>query len=265
MGWNVDTIAMVVSCPPERKEWIKEILAMESKKITTKLILSITGVLEFLAAVLPFLRAPLGWLRKRKVAQERGSERCDESFLTRFRTYLRYLIATLNGWKWATSIEASLVCNEADAIIVSDASGDVGFGMLELKKKLFGMGKWSQKEISAMRDKAVSSTHLEVVAICRAIVSLAPPNSHVKLICDSQAAVFIMEKRYDRSSEITQGIIITLDKHCRDNGISVYFVHTLRDDPWIQIADDLSKGKVRIALSKSWKEEKIKNIIPTQF
>ena len=123
-----------------------------------------------------------------------------------------------------------------------------------------------QKEINeAMRDKAVSSTHLEVVAICRAIISLTPPNSHVNLLCDSQAAVYIMEKRYDRGSDITQGIIITLDKHCRDNGISVYFTHVQRDDPWIQVADDLSKGKIPHILFRRWKREKIKQIMPTMF
>ena len=50
---------MIVICPEERLQWIKGMLKGNLAKITKKLVRSVVGLLEFLAAVLPFLRAPL--------------------------------------------------------------------------------------------------------------------------------------------------------------------------------------------------------------
>jgi ribonuclease HI len=128
------------------------------------------------------------------------------------------------------------------------------------------MKKWRSDEIlDATREKAVSSTHLEILAICKAIFSIAPINSHVHVLSDSQAAIYTLERRYDKNSEISQGIIISLDKHCRDNGISIFFTHTPREDQWIQVVDDLSKGKLNKILYHEWSEIQIVDITPTKF
>jgi len=74
LGWLVDTDKMIVTCPKERMEWLKEILKYQKKNITTKLVRSVTGILEFLASVLTFLRAPLGWIHRRQAAHARGTE-----------------------------------------------------------------------------------------------------------------------------------------------------------------------------------------------
>jgi ribonuclease HI len=174
-------------------------------------------------------------------------------------------MATLDGWKGSASILASVARRDPDIIIYSDASGDIGFGMIEIKQRLFGMGKWNPSEKkTAMRKTTVSSTYLEILAICKAILSFAPANSHVHVRSDSQTAIFIMEKRYDRNSDIAQGIIVSLDKHCRDNGISVFFTHTPREDEWIRVAD-LSKNKLSKILYHSWSERQIVDVIPTLF
>ena len=64
----------------------------------------------------------------------------------------------------------------------------------------------------AMRRVDASSTHLEVLAVCMAIRAFAKPNTAVLINCDSKAAVFTLIKRYCKTSEYIQGVIISLDK-----------------------------------------------------
>jgi ribonuclease HI len=242
LGWLVDTAAMTVTCPSERMDWIRSILNSGSKTITRKVIQSVTGILEFLAAVLPFLRAPLGWLQKRNTAQESGAEKCDENFKSRFKYYFHYIEALLYDWQGTASMYASLSTEDPDAIIYSDASGDVGYGAIEMKSQRFGHDIWSLDELkSAQRRSSVSSTHLEVAAIMKAIRTFAKPFQAVQIYADSAAAIFILQKRYDRHSDISQSLIMAMDRYCRDRGIALFFTHVSRTHSLIRVVDDLSK------------------------
>src|SRR5690606_37301665 len=109
---------MTVSMTPERFTWLQSIITQHSASISRKLIKSTIGVFEFLASVLTFLRAPLGWLQRR----------------------------------------------------VS------GYGCINATTKLYGLSTWDAPVLQcAFRIKTISSTHLEIFAICSAILSLAKP------------------------------------------------------------------------------------------
>ena len=167
LGWIVDTVTITVTCPEERLSWIKDILKGDPRKVTKKFVRSVAGLLEFLAAVLPFLRAPLGWLHQRLAAFEAGKEVFSASFRVRFGTYFEYIGALLHDWSGSASILSSFASSSSpDLVIYSDASGEVGFGALEIMTRSYGCGI----EIAdATRAKAVSSTYVEVLAIIRAV------------------------------------------------------------------------------------------------
>ena len=74
----------------------------------------------------------------------------------------------------------------------------------------------------------------------KAIYTFAKANQAVQVFADSAPAVFILQKRYDRKSDHSQGLIIALDLFCRDHGISVYFTHVPRTNDMIQVVE--SKG-----------------------
>jgi len=226
LGWIVDTDEMTVSCPMERLNWLNQIISDPLQKISNKIIQSITGVLEFLASVLPFLRAPLGWLHRRHSQREKGLESINERFKVRFRAYLKFIYDTLREWKGTASILSSFNIEQADIVIYTDASGEIGYGAIELKTKRFGQGKWSKEELKlAQRRNSTSSTYLEIRAICKAIASFAQPNACIHIHSDSMAAVFILKRRYDKNSDSSQSLIVAMDIHCRNLGISLYFVH----------------------------------------
>ena len=82
----------------------KDILKGDPKKITKKFVRSVAGLLEFLAAVLPFLRAPLGWLHQRVAALEAGKEEFTPEFRARFVAYFNYIEALLKVWSGSASI-----------------------------------------------------------------------------------------------------------------------------------------------------------------
>ena len=226
------------------------------------------GLLEFLAAVLPFLRAPLGWLHQRLAAFEAGKEVFSDSFRARFGVYFEYIGALLHDWSGSASILASFGSSSLpDVTIYSDASGDFGYGALEMKTMLYGSGVWTNEEIAAAtRQKAVSSTHLEVLAIIKAVKTFAKPNTTVQVFADSAAAIFVLQKRYDRKSEVSQGLIISMDRHCRDNGIAIFFTHVPREHQVIKLVDSLSKGSIPLGLkSGGWKRVRLELMSPTLF
>ena len=92
LGWVVDTAALTVSLPPERLKWLEQIRAKEIK-LSRKLVVSLEGLLVYLAAVIHFLKAPLGWLQRRMLAQAKGTETWDERFTQRFYSYWNYVVA----------------------------------------------------------------------------------------------------------------------------------------------------------------------------
>ena len=264
----MDTVTITVTCPEERLSWIKDILKGDPRKVTKKFVRSVAGLLEFLAAVLPFLRAPLGWLHQRLAAFEAGKEVFSASFRVRFGTYFEYIGALLHDWSGSASILSSFASSSSpDLVIYSDASGEVGFGALEMMTRSYGCGIWTEEEIAdATRAKAVSSTYLEVLAIIRAVKTFAKPDSTIEVFADSAAAIFILQKRYDRKSEVSQALIISLDRYCRDNGIAIFFTHVPREHQMIQLVDSLSKGSVPLGLkSGGWKRVELKLMAPTLF
>lgn len=265
LGWDIDTVKMIISCPPERLQWIRDILRSGIKGITLKVIKSVTGLLEYLAAVLPFLRAPLGWLQKREAAQTAGVEDCDDDFKARFVSYFNYIEVLLRDWNGSTSVFASLSTDNPDVVIYSDASSEYGYGMLEARSRCFGFGLWTANELRlAERGKSISSTHLEIMAITKAICTFAKSCQAVQVFTDSAAAAFILQKRYDKKSDHSQGLIIAMDRFCRNNGISLYFTHVLRTHEMIQLVDELSKGVVSDKLM-GWREVKPISIEPILF
>jgi len=127
--------------------------------------------------------------------------------------------------------------------IFSDASGEKGFGFINPSQKKFGWGLWSKDELkTAYRVSGTSSTHLEILAITKAIVSLASKGDAVLVQCDSLPSVYTMERKYCRFSEDIQGLILSLDKYLMDMGISIIFKHLKRTDDNISVCDNLSKG-----------------------
>lgn len=171
----------------------------------------------------------------------------------------------LRDWDGSASVYASLSTENPDAVIFSDASGDVGYGAIEIRSHNFGSGIWSGDELKlAGRDSSISSTHLEIMAIAKAIRTFAKPFQAVQVFADSAAAVFVLQKRYDRRSDHSQGLMIALDKFCRDNGISLYFTHVPRSHKMIQIVDDLSKNIVPKVLV-GWERVKLISIDPVIF
>eukprot|EP00456_Euglypha_rotunda_P039554 TRINITY_DN3047_c1_g1_i2.p1 TRINITY_DN3047_c1_g1~~TRINITY_DN3047_c1_g1_i2.p1 ORF type:complete len:731 (+),score=66.72 TRINITY_DN3047_c1_g1_i2:296-2194(+) len=266
LGWDVDTVTMTVTCPDQRLLWIKKILEENSKKITKTVVRSVVGLLEFVAAVLPFLRAPLGWLQKRSNALEAGKEIINEEFMLRFRAYFNYIEALLRDWSGSASILAPFaLTSNPDLVIYSDASGEFGYGAIEVNTKSFGCGVWTDEEISAAtRQKAVSSTQLEIMAMVKAIKTFARPKCTCHVFADSAAAVFIMQKRYDKNGELSQALIISLDRYCRDNGIAIVFSHVRREHRLIQVVDALSKGSIPDMIC-DWKKVLLVSVQPTVF
>lgn len=245
LGWLVDTDAMTVSAPPERMEQIRSMLKFRGAKVSVRVCRSVAGILEFLASVLTFLKAPAGWMQKRAAAMVNGTESCDSGFQERFETYVRYIYSVLNDWNGTTSIRHFSWREKTDWTIYVDASGVHGYGAMVVESKLFTMGKWSTEDLEcAFRLKTNSSTFLEVMAICIAIVTFAPKSSCVSIVSDSQSAVYILQKKYCKGSDEIQGRIVATDRWLLECGVNVVYRHVLRQDANIQIVDSLSKGSV---------------------
>ena len=191
LGWEIDTSAMTITCPKERFEWIQTIIAQRDTKVTPKLINSVVGVLTFLATMLPFLKAPLGWLQRRMNKLDNGDESCSPEFIQRFKSFMVYMFKLLHDWKGTASIYDAMSTADPQFKLYSDASGDIGYGFMELSSKTYSYGRWTTKDLDeAKRCSAVSSTHLEILAVAKAIMTLIPRRSAVVVHCDSQAAMF---------------------------------------------------------------------------
>lgn len=248
LGWQFDTDKMVVSLIPERREWLNLQFKLASK-ITLSGITSMVGTFEFLATFLVFLKAPLGWLRHRQIELEQGDSKIDDVMKDRVKSYLSYTKELIDNWNGCVPIrkKQSLV-GAADCIIFVDASGQVGRGAICLSRNEFALQAWSCSEVFlALRKKAISSTALELVNAGSAICTFAKPGNTVAIFSDSSAAVAIANKKYGRSDN-DQWALICLDKFCLQKGITYEFKHLPREDIWIQLCDDLSKGIVCLYL-----------------
>ena len=105
-----------------------------------------------------------------------------------------------------------------------------------------------------------------MLAIIKAVKTFAKPNTTVQVFADSAAAIFVLQKRYDRKSEVSQGLIISMDRHCRDNGIAIFFTHVPREHQVIKLVDSLSKGSIPLGLkSGGWKRVRLELMSPTLF
>ena len=165
LGWIVDTEEMTVAAPPERMEQIRSISRLRGAKVSVRLCQSVAGILEFLASILTFMKAPAGWMQRRAAALVSGAEKCDDKFRQRFAVYMEYVC-----WNGVTPIRC--LETRAEISIYADASGVHGYGATSPQAKVFTMGKWTDVEMEqAFRLKANSSTYLEVMAICIAIAT----------------------------------------------------------------------------------------------
>ena len=84
------------------------------------------------------------------------------------------------------------------------------------------------RRFKASRESKTSSTFLEILAIGIAIKSLAKKNTAVEIICDSQPALFALERRYYKGAIEGQNIIIGLDKYCRHRDCHLLQAQTKR-------------------------------------
>ena len=185
-----------------KMDWLAKIQKKEIK-LSRRLVTSLEGLLTYLAAVIQYLKAPLGWLQRRVNAQRHGLEQWSEKFEQRFFAYWNYVMALLSKWNGSLSLLSGCWVDQVpDLNVVSDASCAVGFGAFCLERKEYGYGVWSDEEkAEAFRFESSSSTHLEVVAMCMAVLSFVPPHSSVRVLSDSTAAVAIMLKHYCKSSD----------------------------------------------------------------
>ena len=195
LGWLVDTVEMTVSITPERWQWMKTVMMTNKGKISKKFTTTITGILDFLSNVLPFLRAPLGWIRRRSNQQEAGRETCNENFKRRFICYWAYVNKIVNKWQGKARIqEIARAETDPDIHLFCDASGEIGYGAINLRRKSFIQGRWNINDLSkAKREKSISSTRLGLLCICRGILSLQKGES-AQIHCDSQSAVATFTK-----------------------------------------------------------------------
>ena len=242
-GWVVDTEKMTVAAPPERMEQIRSISRLRGAKVSVRLCQSVAGILEFLASILTFMKAPAGWMQRRAAALVSGAEKCDDNFRQRFAVYMEYVCSVLEEWNGVTPIRC--IETRAEITIYADASGVHGYGATSPQAKAFTMGKWTDVEMEqAFRLKANSSTYLEVMAICIAIATFGTLGSSITVQSDSQSAVYILQKKYCKGSDEIQGKIIATDRWLLEKGIDAYFKHVLREDANIRTVDSLSKGVV---------------------
>lgn len=245
LGWIVDTVSMTVSAPPERLKQIRALAALRGKEVSIKTCNSVAGILEFLASVMTFLKAPAGWMQRRVAALNSGGEVCDEGFRQRFVTYMSYICKVLEGWNGTTPIRRLATPLAPDLTIYADASGTHGYGAICLEAKTYIMGEWTKEELAqAFKLKASSSTYLEVMAICIAISTFANERMCISVTSDSQSAVYILQKKYCKGSDEIQGKIIATDRWLLLRGIDAYYKHIPREDANIQTVDSLSKGRV---------------------
>lgn len=250
LGWVFDTTLMTVSILDERKAWIEEQFQC-AREVDSSRLSSIVGVFEFLATVLVFLKAPLGWLRHRQVESERGDLVIDGPFQGRFIAYLTYVKRLLSEWNGSVPIVP--LSPDSNCIIFVDASGTVGRGAICERSREFAWASWSSCELaSASRKKGVSSAGLELLNAANAVCTFAKAGDSVVVYSDSSAAVAIGNKKYSRSDE-DQWALICLDRFCLDEGIQVKFEHLPRENEWIQACDILSKGGTPMILSQ-WTE-----------
>src|SRR5207248_11347655 len=125
----------------------------------------------------------------------------------RFISYMGYVQKLLEDWKGSASILNATGTKKPDLIIYSDASGTEGFGFLEIQSRRFGSEKWKAEDLKdAHREKESSSTYLELLAIAIAIRSLAKKHVAIEVRCDSQPAVYALERRYYRGAIQGQNI-----------------------------------------------------------
>src|SRR5690606_4978463 len=100
--------------------------------------------------------------------------------------YIQQLIKYWNGEAAIKNPDDSFI----NSTLISDASGTIGFGAINPESKTYIHDKWTVDEIKqAQRQSATSSTHLEILAICKGIRSLIKPNSSLQVISDSQTAL----------------------------------------------------------------------------
>ena len=249
LGWNVDTDAMTVSATEERMAWLRSVTRGEIVW-KPKLLASLVGVLEFLASVLPYVRAPLGWLQKRAVAIEQGNEKLDLPFRLQFQTYWRYVDRLIQDWDGTAPIrDEGKASTDPDLIIFADASGEVGYGAVEVNRRLYGYGVWGDLDFrSAMRQMTTSSTHFEILSICMAIRSFATPGSAIQINCDSQPAIFTLIKNIVKCRITFKGLLLPQTGGVCKIQLRLIFDMSRESDS-IRLVDSLSKGLVS---TSSW-------------
>ena len=144
--------------------------------------------------------------------------------------------------RWNASYVFNTIKVACTRTIYSDASAS-GYGGVDTTSQCFIQGRWSDSEIEcALRNTSISSTHLEM--ICLAVRTLCTPNDVVQVFCDSLPAVTTFTKRYSKSSELCQSLLISLDRWCFESNVKIKIDQLNRENEIIAMADSLSKNKV---------------------
>lgn len=247
LGWRFDTSEMIIRILPERLKWVNDLIT-EASNVTFSALESIVGVFEFLAAILTFLKAPLGWLRRKLIKFNQDSKIIQPIFIQRFKSYLRYITLLIKNWDGMAPINNATRDGPATKVIAVDASGNLGRGAICMTTGDFAQQMWSKVELrEATRKKAVSSTSLELLNAAAAVCTFSQEGDKVLLFCDSIPAVTTLIKKYSRASDKDQNIIIQLDIFCMTRGISLVVKQLSREDEMIRLCDSLSRGIVCLA------------------
>ena len=99
---------------------------------------------------------------------------------------MKYMEKLLHDWNGSIAIRDVLSCDrKPDMTIYSDASGISGYGCINSTTQLFGDTVWSKIASRVPSETSISSTRLEIRAICSAVLTLLLPelafNSFVTL------------------------------------------------------------------------------------
>ena len=113
---------------------------------------------------------------------------------------------------------------------------------------------WTQEEADEGKRLglvATSSTYLELVNMLESVLILAKQKQKILCVSDNKAAVQIATDRYTKiESDKLIHRIQEFDLACLRRCLSVHFKWVPREDPWIKLADGLSRGQVKVLEEK---------------
>jgi hypothetical protein len=195
LGFLLDTIKMTVSLPKEKLDRLVKLIAdWQCRKVCTKRELdSLIGQLQHASAV---VRAGRSFLRRMIVL---AKARYDPASFIRLnqscRADLKWWHMFLSTWN-GISLMSALGITKPAFTVFSDASGSWGCGA-------FFKTQWFQLQWPASA-KSLSIACLELVPIIIAGIIWGDrwANCHVRALCDNQAVVEVINRRYCRDDDL---------------------------------------------------------------